>query len=240
MSGWVKLHRSIQEHWLWSDEPFSKGQAWVDLIMKANHKARKINIKGTIISLEIGQQARSERTLSNDWKWSRGKVRRFLKALENNEMIVHQTVPVTSIISICNYSTYQTCSTSDSTIDDTSDSTTHEPQAVHKQECKNGKNEKKPNIPYQDIVELYNSTCVDLTKVQILTDKRKRVIKKFWDKSETHREMEFYGRFFNYVTTIDFLCGRTEPTGNRTKPFKADLEWILNLENFAKIIEGKY
>jgi len=31
-----------------------------------------------------------------------------------------------------------------------------------------------------------------------------------------------------------------EPTGNRSKPFIADLEWITKQGNFLKILEGKY
>ena len=34
--GFVGVHRSLQEHWLWDEKPFSKGQAWIDLIMLAN------------------------------------------------------------------------------------------------------------------------------------------------------------------------------------------------------------
>ena len=37
MSGWIKIHRDILYHEIWSDKPFSKGQAWIDLILLANH-----------------------------------------------------------------------------------------------------------------------------------------------------------------------------------------------------------
>lgn len=37
MSGWIKIHRDILYHEIWSDKPFSKGQAWIDLILMANH-----------------------------------------------------------------------------------------------------------------------------------------------------------------------------------------------------------
>ena len=84
MAGWVKVDRSIQEHWLWSEEPFSKAQAWIDLILYANHKEAKIMIKHRLIEIKRGQQARSEITLSKEWGWSRDKVRRFLKLLESD------------------------------------------------------------------------------------------------------------------------------------------------------------
>ena len=42
LQGWVSVHRQIQNHWLWTDKPFSKGQAWIDMLMLANHVDNKI------------------------------------------------------------------------------------------------------------------------------------------------------------------------------------------------------
>ena len=39
--GYIKLYRSIFNHWLWQDKPFSRGQAFVDLILLANYKDKK-------------------------------------------------------------------------------------------------------------------------------------------------------------------------------------------------------
>ena len=101
-TGWIKLDRQITDHWLWKDQPFSYGQAWVDLLLNANHKPAKVLIKNKLVELNRGDQARSEVTLSKEWGWSRGKVRRFLELLKNDQMIVQKAVQVTSVISICN------------------------------------------------------------------------------------------------------------------------------------------
>lgn len=106
MSGWIKIHRSMSDHWLWKDE-FSFGQAWIDLILNACHKDNKVMIKGQLIELKRGQQARSEVTLAKTWCWSRNKVRRFLKNLETDSMITRKAEQHTSIITICNYSDFQ-------------------------------------------------------------------------------------------------------------------------------------
>jgi len=105
--GWISLNRSISSHWIWNSEPYSKGQAWIDLLIYANHTDTKINIKGTILSIKRGQQARSMVTLAAQWKWSRDKVKRFLDLLESDGMIIQQTSQLTSIITICNYSSFQ-------------------------------------------------------------------------------------------------------------------------------------
>lgn len=147
MSGWIKLSRAMSDNWLWQEKPFSKGQAWVDLLLFANHKPAKILLKGQMIDMARGQQARSEVTLAESWGWSRGKVRRFLKTLENDSMIVQQTSNATSIITICNYSTFQDGDTPDRTADGTAGSTAPgtapEHQTVHSEEVKECNNEKK-------------------------------------------------------------------------------------------------
>lgn len=112
--GWISLNREIAGHWVWDCE-FSHGQAWVDLILNANHKPAKIMIKGQLIELSRGQQARSELTLSKQWKWSRNKVRRFLKNLENDDMIKVKSGHLTTVITICKYNDFQSNDTANDT-----------------------------------------------------------------------------------------------------------------------------
>jgi len=153
MTGWVKLNRSITEHWLWNDgEPFSKGQAWVDLFTQANFKPTTISIKGKLINIGAGETARSEVTLAKDWKWSRGKVRRFLEKLKNERMIEQRAVQVTSVITICNYKAFQVSDTAGGTVDGTAHGTVGGTDAVqytvHKQE---GKKERRKETTLKDL-----------------------------------------------------------------------------------------
>ena len=46
--GWIKLHRSIQDSWLWKKYPFSEGQAWIDLLMLANYEDEKTACEGVL------------------------------------------------------------------------------------------------------------------------------------------------------------------------------------------------
>lgn len=43
---------------------------------------------------------------------------------------------------------------------------------------------------------------------------------------------------FEYVRESDFLMGKVHSPGR--KPFELNLEWLLNEENLAKVIEGHY
>jgi hypothetical protein len=114
MEGWVKFHRRYLSSDLWLSEPFTKGQAWVDLFSIANHKDGFIRVRGNRVEVKRGQVAWSQLKLSKRWKWSRGKVRRFLDELENiDEKIVQQKTRVTTLINILNYESYQSGDTTD-------------------------------------------------------------------------------------------------------------------------------
>ena len=129
MSGWIKLHRSMRGHWLWEGEKFTKGQAWIDLLLWARHTPGTVRIRESPFYLDAGQQVRSEVTLSKTWGWSRDKVRRYLKHLENDGMIRQQKTTSTSIITICKYSDYQQGNTPDNTSVDTA--TKQQPNMNH-------------------------------------------------------------------------------------------------------------
>jgi len=107
--GYIKLWRKIQYSDLWDCEKFTKAQAWIDLIMLANYKTRKILLRGIPVIVERGQLAHSEVTLAERWRWSRGKVRRFLQELEQQTepQIKQHKTNITSIITILNYNEYQ-------------------------------------------------------------------------------------------------------------------------------------
>lgn len=131
---------------MWTEEPFTRGQAWVDLLLLANHRSTYIRKRGIKVLLNRGDVGHSQVSLSDRWKWSRGKVKRFLNELENDQMIVQQNNNVTVCISIVNYDKYQN--------DDTTDDTPNEHQTSSKRAAngtgtrmikndKNVKNDKK-------------------------------------------------------------------------------------------------
>lgn len=106
-SGWVKLHRQIFDGDLWLLEPFTKAMAWVDLFGNANHEDGIFSVRGNIVKIKRGQLGWSELTMAKRWRWSRDKVRRFLKWLETRQQIEQQKSKLTTIILIVNYEKYQ-------------------------------------------------------------------------------------------------------------------------------------
>ena len=110
LQGWISVHRQIQEHWLWADKPFSKGQAWIDMLMLANHEDKKILFGRKIIDVKAGSFITSEVKLAERWEWSRQKVRDFLDILKTEKMIDKVSDNKKTTIFIENYAEYQdTC-----------------------------------------------------------------------------------------------------------------------------------
>lgn len=104
---------------------------------------------------------------------------------------------------------------------------------------------KNPPCPYQKIVDLYHELLPQLPEVQVLSTKRKSQLKARWQqrvgRNSQRRcdELEFWEKYFRYVSTCPFLVGQGKPSGDRPV-FYADLEWLTNASNFAKVIEGRY
>ncbi|AYC28699.1 DnaD domain-containing protein [Paenisporosarcina cavernae] len=120
MAGWISLHRKIQEHPFFQEKrSFSKFEAWVDLLLMANHKESKVLLGNEMIKIERGSFITSELKLMDRWSWSKTKVRSFLKLLEDDEMIIKNTDKKKTTITICNYTDYQ------------KNETTKEPQTNH-------------------------------------------------------------------------------------------------------------
>lgn len=110
-TGWISIHREIQSHWLWEDKPFSKGQAWIDLILIANHEESRFVLGNQIIEAKRGDVITSEVKLSERWGWSRKKVRDYLALLENDSMIVKKTDSKKTVLTLVNYSVWQNSQT---------------------------------------------------------------------------------------------------------------------------------
>ena len=142
-NGFIKLYRAIQDSPAWTSEPFTRCQAWIDIIMLANHRSGFVRIAGRRIDVKRGQLAWSIVNLANRWRWSKGKVLRCLNEWSDDRQIEHQNIVVTTLITITNYDTYQSNDTPDDTPDRSPDrapdGTPDGHQTVHKQEWKEWK-----------------------------------------------------------------------------------------------------
>ena len=109
MQGWVKIHRDLLDNELWSDKPFTKGQAWIDLLLLANHRDKNALLGNCTELVERGSLITSELKLMERWGWGRKKVKLFLNFLESQKMIERNANNKRTAITIVNYGFYQDC-----------------------------------------------------------------------------------------------------------------------------------
>jgi hypothetical protein len=165
MKGWIKLHRTLQLHWLWNTEkPFDKRSAWIDLLLLANHEDGKTLFDNELVVVKRGEHITSEVKLAERWGWSRTKVRNFLNLLQKDGMIENiKEDKKRTRIRIVNYSIYQNSEDNKKTSENTTKEqeenkgrTRGEQEENTNKNDKNDKNEKnkKIYIQYAEFVKM--------------------------------------------------------------------------------------
>jgi len=104
-NGWIKIHRQIRDNWVWKKPEFLK--AWIDLIMLMYYENTKVVINGYVHEIKRGERDLSYRYLAKRWGWSHGKIKRFLSLMQKDEMICLKNGTGQTVVSVCNYETYQ-------------------------------------------------------------------------------------------------------------------------------------
>ncbi|HDJ2894277.1 TPA: DnaD domain protein [Staphylococcus aureus] len=105
MAGWIKIHRKIIDHWIWTDSKRLKW--WMDLLLLTNHSDKKVMLGGKLVVLKRGSFHTSELKLSERWNVSRNTVRNYLNALEKDTMITTKKTKNGTTIIVHNYGIYQ-------------------------------------------------------------------------------------------------------------------------------------
>ncbi len=140
--GYIKLWRAICDSELYFSEKFTKSQAWIDLLLLANHKQNTLFVRGIVVKLEPGEVLAGEEYLAKRWKWSREKVRNYLSLLssETRQQIIWKKSNVCSVVVIAKWHLYQQ--------DRTANRTTEKHQTEQQKNIpKNEKNDKKSICP---------------------------------------------------------------------------------------------
>ena len=104
MEGWISLHRKILENPILNrSRVYSNFEAWIWLLLKANHKDNKFALGSEIVVVKKGQMITSQKKLCLHFKWGSTKLRTFLKLLKNDNMIELETTSKATWITINNY-----------------------------------------------------------------------------------------------------------------------------------------
>ena len=102
----IIVPRSIFETDAFEKEPYSKREAFLDLVQMAAYERKDVFVSGHGYVAERGQLVVSQGYLAKKWQWSIGKVSRFLRYLERTKRCAISVDSITSI-SIVSYDSYQ-------------------------------------------------------------------------------------------------------------------------------------
>ena len=258
MSGWIKLHRQIQECFLWRiKEPFDKRSAWIDLLLLMEHQNKNLMIDGKIETIKRGSYMLSIEKLCDRWMWSRNKVKRYLDVLEREHMIVTRRTNKGTLVSVVNYCVYQN--------QDKQGEPAHEPTVELADELalelaleppdglpdepqiKNIRNKEDKNIYI-----VSNDTICQTQDVRRVVDKWNELekygiasIKKLTSSSNRYRMLNARIKQFSLddvLTAIEnikdssFLQGKSDSR----RPWVITFDWFVKPNNFPKVLEGQY
>ena len=81
-----------------------------------------------------------------------------------------------------------------------------------------------------NVIDLYLSICVNLPKIRVITDTRKKAIKRLLNNHSLNQIKEM----FEIANSSTFLAGDND------RGWKADFNWLIEEDNFVKVLEGKY
>ena len=116
MKGWISLHRKILDNPILSrGRIYSRFEAFVFMLLKANHKENKAVIGNQLINIKTGSFITSQKKLMKEFRWGSTKLRAFIKLLEADKMIETKTTTYSTRIIIINYSSYQNIQTTNKT-----------------------------------------------------------------------------------------------------------------------------
>ena len=110
--GYIKLWRKVQDSDFWFKNRRGKHrqptelEAWLDLILSANHAPGYVNVSGHRVQIGRGQLVASLRYLAERWHWSKNKVNSFQIELKLRGDIGTDQVFGMNRITIVNYNTY--------------------------------------------------------------------------------------------------------------------------------------
>ena len=246
MQGWVKIHRDLLDNELWSDKPFTKGQAWVDLLLLANHRDKNALLGNCTELVERGSLITSELKLMERWGWGRKKVKLFLNFLESQKMIERNANNKRTAITIVNYGFYQDCDLEKEQQKNIK-GTAKEQRMDSTGTAKEHKQERK-----KERMKDYIDTDVSIKQhsIQSIIDAWNQLepygIKMIYRINPGSKRctslialLEQFGeekviQAVDKVKQSDFLQGKTDTR------FSLNFDWFINPNNFVKVLEGKY
>jgi DNA replication protein DnaD len=171
--GWIRLHRDIFDNFLYTERPFCRVAAFIDLVLLANHEDNEIFFDGEIMVVKRGQVVTSVRKLCDRWGWSNTKINKYFKILESKLMLSRNSDKKKTLITLINYRKYQDTNITETSLKHHSNIT----ETSLKHTNKNVNNDNNDNNDIYKGYDLIFSHCLKRNIQQVVT--REIAIKQF-------------------------------------------------------------
>jgi len=236
MPGFALIHRKIKESPIWFSKPYSKGQAWIDIILEANWKDNIWLVGNTNIPVKRGQFVTSILRLSDRFGWSEKKLSNFFNYLESEQMILQERKNKFTLITICKYDDYQDVNfiieeqkQNESRTMEEQKQTTNTGNKVNTGKKEKEEKEKEEKIESKIFLETWNEFArkQNLPQIKKLSPIREKAI------NARSKEKDFdFCLILQKISESSFLLSP------ENKWF--DFDWVINPNNYPKVLEGKY
>lgn len=243
--GWIKVYRKSDEDPLYFAEPFDKWHAWMDLIRSAAHKDREFYIRGIKVKQKRGQVAMSVKDMCERWRWSDGKVKRFVKYLIADGKITLQSSGVINRMSIINYDKYQSNDLTNDPANSPANNPANDPTNKNDKNDENDfsevdkstSSEQVPTPPaesinFENLVKNFNNITKGIfgTVRLPLSEKRKSMIR---------ARIREHGKE-NFMEAIRMSMKCPFLKGQSKNGWKMTFDWFIKPTNFEKVLSGNY
>ena len=259
MTGWISIHRSIRDHWVWQDAKYLKW--WLTILLNVNHEGKKFPVGTEIKTCSPGQSFRSIDQWSAMFSCSKPTTIKFFEMLKNDNMISTEIMGKGNrrkhLLTVVNWSKYQQTETENftETVPETlpkqywklypnvppNNNDNNIPTNVGSENPQDLSRETTPErkINYQEVVNLFHQVCKSFPRVKKLTDARKAKIRI----RVNELKKQFPGT--DHQTVLQELFTKMEASeflrGNNKNGWKASFDWIFeNGKNWVKVYEGNY
>ncbi|VAL16402.1 DNA replication protein [Enterobacter hormaechei] len=268
--GFALLHRKIM------DVPFYKdaeaAHLWVHLLLRANHEQTLVSTDVGDVMCERGEFITGRNTLAMETGLTADRVKSLLRKFQNLGMITTKSNNRFTVLKVVKYDEYQSnfcpadvqpvssanavvpmpvevecpadvqpVSTDNNILNNSLTNVRESASAAEKPE------QKKPSLSCEQVVEVYHRVLPEAQSIRILTDKRRALIRSFWQKAgkvtqqlDGHKfTLSDWESYLSYIATNCrwMLENRPDQRTGRTWRRKA-LEYFLNVDVYAKTREG--
>jgi len=175
--GFITLHRKLLKSFFYKDS--EAVHLWVHLLYSANYTDSEFMLNGRRKKLEKGQLITGRKKLAEETGIDANKIYRLLKTFKSEQLIEQQTFSKYSIITILNYSKYQTSEQQNEQQVNNKRTTSEQQVNTIKQSNKNNKNNNKENNNINIITKKRKKSYGEFNHVKMTDEEYKKLVDRF-------------------------------------------------------------